>query len=152
MRTLSQLQEAAGVAGFAQRADKYQLQSASLATAAAAPLPAGSTAGAGPVSGYGVGGRTVVRDVTTDRLTVVGDVRQLRRETLYKRGSLWVAASALDLDPQRDAAKIQRIARFSEAYFALVQANTPEENEVLAAQTEGTSLLVRFRGQAYLIE
>ena len=48
--------------------------------------------------------------------------------------------------------QIQEIKRFSEEYFTLVQANTPDENTILAAQQTGEELLVRFRGQAYLVK
>ena len=49
-------------------------------------------------------------------------------------------------------AKIKEIKRFSDDYFALVRANTSDENAILAAQQEGEELLCRFRGQAYLVK
>jgi hypothetical protein len=79
-------------------------------------------------------------------------VQNAGKETLYRRGKTWIANNAKDLDPEKDAAKIQEIKRFSDEYFALVRANTQDENAILAAQQEGEELLVRFRGQACLIK
>ena len=74
------------------------------------------------------------------------------KETLYRRGKQWIANNAKDLDPEKDQAKIKEIQRFSDDYFALVKANTPDENAILAVQQPGEELLVRFRGQAYLVK
>ena len=71
---------------------------------------------------------------------------------IYKRGKTWIAQSAQKIDPEKDAAKIKRVKRFSDDYFALVRANTADENAVFAAQQEGEELLVVLRGQAYCIE
>ena len=65
--------------------------------------------------------------------------------------TLWVANNAKDLDPEKDKAKIKEITRFSDEYFALVKANTPDENAILAAQQDGEELLCKFRGQAYRV-
>jgi hypothetical protein len=78
-------------------------------------------------------------------------VQNAGKETLYKRGNTWVANNCKDIDPEKDKAKIKEIKRFSDEYFALVKANTQDENAILAAQQEGEELLVRFRGQAYCI-
>jgi Ca-activated chloride channel homolog len=74
------------------------------------------------------------------------------KETLYKRGKLWIAANAQKIDPDKDTDKIKRVKRFSDDYFALVRDNSADENAVLAAQQEGEELLVVLRGQAYYIE
>ena len=73
------------------------------------------------------------------------------KETLYKHGKQWFAASAKDIDLQRDAAKIKIVERFSDDYFKLTAANTSSENAVLARQQAGEELVIRLRGQVYLI-
>lgn len=149
-RALRTLDEAAGAPGFFQRAEKVQLQNAMQAAAPTSTAPASRPeAVLGGVPGPGSPG---LHDSQTDRPQSAKAVQQVGRETLYKRGTLWIAANALDVDLEKDAAKIQRIRRFSDEYFALVRANTPDENAVLAAQEEGTALLVRLRAQVYWIE
>ena len=92
------------------------------------------------------------REVDTDRTVVADGIQTAGKETLYRRGRRWIANNAKDLDPEKDQAKIQEIKRFSDEYFALVRANTPDENAILAAQQEGEELVVRLRGQAYLVK
>jgi hypothetical protein len=92
------------------------------------------------------------RDIDSDRTLVADGIQNAGQETLYRRGKQWIANNAKDLDPEKDSAKIQQIKRFSDDYFALVRANTPDENAILAAQQDGEELLVRFRGQAYLVK
>ena len=81
----------------------------------------------------------------------VDNVRQVGNQTLYRRGNLWVAANASEIDPDRDKDKIRVIDRFSEEYFALVRTNTVAENQVLATQKSGDELLIELRGQVYRI-
>jgi Ca-activated chloride channel homolog len=104
--------------------------------------------------GYGNAGRisNVYRDADTDREVVVQNVQNTGNETLFKRGDLWIANNARNIDPEKDEAKIRRVKRFSDEYFKLVRENTPQENTILAAQQEGEQLLCVFRGQAYRIE
>lgn len=92
------------------------------------------------------------RDIDSDRTIVADGIQNAGKETLYRRGKQWIANNAKDLDPEKDQAKIQEVKRFSDDYFALVTANTPDENAILAAQQDGEELLVRFRGQAYLVK
>ena len=117
-------------------------------------------AGAMPVSGAmpgvgmpaGMGAPAVrYRDVESDREVAVETVQIVGNETLYKRGSQWFAASAKDVDLKRDADKVQTLERFGDEYFKLVAANTPAENAVLARQQAGEELVIKLRGQIYLI-
>ncbi len=82
----------------------------------------------------------------------VANVRQVGRQALYRRGRLWVAANATEIDPEKDAERIKTVERFGEEYFALVSANTTGENEVLASQQAGEDLLIKLRGQVYRIK
>ncbi len=175
-RTVERLREAEGVSGFSQRSDKFDLQNAPVAQAAPAPAfrapsaganggggfgggmpgrPGGLSAGASAgIGGYGqaLRGSNTYRDIDTDKTIVADGIQNVGKETLYRRGRQWIANNAKDLDPQQDKAKIQEIKRFSGEYFALVRANTPDENAILAAQQDGEELLCRFRGQAYLVK
>jgi Ca-activated chloride channel family protein len=175
-RTIERLSEAEGIAGVAQRADKFHLQNAQIAPDAAAPafsapaeeakrlaavagrpgLAAGGAAAglAGGYGSYGLASRAAnaIRDIDSDKEILALTVQNAGGETLYKRGNLWCANNAKHLDLEKDAAKIKRVKRFSDDYFAIVRANTPSENAILAAQQEGEELLCVFRGQAYRIE
>ena len=79
-------------------------------------------------------------------------VRQFKKQALYRRGSVWVASKAVELDLVKDKAKIKTIERFSDAYFELVGKNTSEENRILSTQRDGEQMLIVLRGQAYLIK
>jgi Ca-activated chloride channel family protein len=159
---LEQLQATDGLQGVAQRADKKSLQEA--AQPAAAASPAFGIAGAG---GYGSGearsrgGASAMsglrasnsyRDAATDREVYAGGIQNAGKETLYKRGNLWIATNAQKIDPEKDEGKIKRVKRFSDEYFEIARANTSDENAVLASQQEGEELLVVLRGQAYRFE
>jgi Ca-activated chloride channel homolog len=179
--SIERLREAEGISGFSQRADKFDLQNAQLARGASAPAFGGGGFGAngapgaapglraaqGRASGAGgVAGQPAVdaagssagriantfRDIDSDQTLVAESIQNAGKETLYRRGKIWIANNAKDIDPEKDKAKVQEVKRFSDEYFALVQANTADENAVLAAQQEGEELLVRFRGQAYLVK
>lgn len=177
---VERLREAEGISGVSQRAEKFNFQSAQLAQSAPAPAfggaasPSASVAGSAgvpslrasasrpggvpmPGGDYGGGlyagrGTNTYRDIDSDKTIVANGVQNAGKETLYRRGKTWIANNAKDLDPEKDTAKFQEIKRFSDEYFALVRANTQDENTVLAAQQEGEELLVRFRGQAYLVK
>lgn len=181
-QSLGRLAETEGQAGFAQRAEKKALQEARAPAIPAfdyAPAPeteaapasggrlgggAGranakrgvasgpATAGLPPLSNSAPAGGNYYRDIDSDRVVVVDAVRNVGNETLYKRGNLWVANSAKDIDPEKDKDKIKKIKRFEKEYFELVSQNTKAENEILARQESGEQLLVKLRGQTYLIE
>jgi Ca-activated chloride channel homolog len=175
-RSVERLAEAGGISGFSQRADKFDLQNAQVAPAASAPAfgaggyGAGEPSKAGRVLARGTAMPGVpasasttpglaparmanrYRAIDSDAVVVADSIQNAGNETLYRRGKTWIANNAKDIDPEKDKAKIQEVKRFSDEYFALVRANSAEENAVLAAQQEGEELLVRFRGQAFLVK
>ncbi|MCA9162923.1 MAG: hypothetical protein KDA62_08080, partial [Planctomycetales bacterium] len=114
--------------------------------------PAGGLPGAMPANQPAAPNGVAYRDIENDRVVVAESVQVVGNETLYKRGNLWVAENAKDVDPEKDKAKIKTIKRFSDDYFKLIAANTASENSVLARQQEGETLLIKLRGQAYRIE
>ncbi len=168
-QALRRLDEAEGRAGFAQRAEKKYLQEALIAPqssgfampAAPAMDAAGYGGGMGGLAGRpaaaasapaGMGGPAVrYRDVESDHEVTVQSVQIVGNETLYKRGNQWFAASAKDVDLERDAAKVKTVERFSDEYFKLVAANTAAENTVLSRQQAGEELVIKLRGQLYRI-
>lgn len=97
-------------------------------------------------------GSQSVEEYERGDVQTVANVRQVGNQAIYRRGQLWKMADLVDIDLKRDAAKIQIVKRFSDEYFRLIQANTAEENQILAGQAKGEQLLVRLRGQIYLIE
>jgi Ca-activated chloride channel homolog len=131
--------------GLAGRARTYSAGPASSAR------PAGGAAAAADPAAQPAGANSY-RDIDKDEVVAVDGVRNVGNETLYRRGKLWVAASATEVDPEKDKDKIQRIKRFDDAYFKLVSENTKAENEILARQQTGEQLLVKLRGQVYQIE
>jgi Ca-activated chloride channel homolog len=162
---LDRLEATDGLQGVAQRADKKSLQEAAQPAATASPaFGAGGLAedaaarSRGGASGPGAGGAPGVRfsnsyrDAETDREIYAAGIQNAGKETLYKRGKLWIATNAQKIDPDKDDAKIKRVKRFSDEYFEIVRANTSDENAVLASQQEGEELLVVLRGQAYRFE
>ena len=159
---LDRLSETDGLQGVAQRADKKSLQEAAQPAAAASPAFGGyaesaarrGAGGPGGIGGGASGARALnsYRDAETDKDVYAAGIQNAGRETLYKRGKLWIATNAQKIDPEKDEAKIKRVKRFSDEYFDIVRANTSDENAVLAAQQEGEELLVVLRGQAYRFE
>lgn len=79
-------------------------------------------------------------------------VRIVGNNTLYRKGEIWKAGNALDVDLEQDKDGIITVQRFTDEYEELINANSAEENEMLAAQQPGEKLLIRLRGQIYLIE
>jgi hypothetical protein len=79
-------------------------------------------------------------------------VQIVGNQTLYKRGKIWVAENATDIDIDQNADRIQVVARFSEQYFQLISDNTPSENALMATQRDGEELLVLLRGKHYRIQ
>ncbi len=181
-RALGRLKEVEGRAAFAQRAEKNLFREADklpgsgfggggLGSAAAtppaadAPLPnAKPTTASSSPRGAEVGaakhepsrqstaGGVTFRDIESDEEVYADAVQVVGKETLYRRGNVWIAANAKDVDVKKDDAKIKKIKRFSDEYFKLIGANTASENAVLARQQEGEQLLITLRGQVYLIE
>lgn len=144
---LDSLSIAEGRAGVAQRASKGGFQNATNA-----PAPAGSGLGGG-----------VYRDIESDKEVRLRGIKQLNNETVYARTlpqaeagkkakQILVTPETAQLDIEKDKAQIKTIERFSDDYFALIRANTAAENQLLALQEEGDELLVKLRGQAYLVK
>ncbi len=167
-QNLAELEQRDGLGGVAQRAEKRLFKDANQSAAPAADYAqiqsaakaaetagrggaAGPGGGAGNFGGYS-GGINTYRDIKTDKEVATDAVQQVGNETLYRRGNLWIAANAQKIDPEKDAAKIKAIERFSDEYFALVKDNTPGENALLARQQTGEELLIQLRGQAYRIK
>lgn len=159
---LSRLSIVDGKAGLSQRANKNFLQNAQApnrfggsaeysgqSSQGRAAAPAGPATAQTPVSSPSSG--AVYLDIETDQAVAVNSVQSIGNATLYKRGNLWVAESAKDVDLDRDSNLIKVIDRFSEDYFKLVAANNSAENAILAHQQSGEELLVKFRGAYYRI-
>jgi Ca-activated chloride channel family protein len=91
------------------------------------------------------------KEYEAGRTEKVKNFRKVGGQAVYRRGRLWVAANASDIDPKRDAAKIQEIKRFSDEYFRLAKDNTVAENQVFASQQTGEDLMISLRGKTYRI-
>ena len=136
---LEQLEQADGLGGVAQRSNKQMFREA---RSAAAPAFGGGSGG----------GSAAFRDAATDEDVVVDSVRNSGNQALYRRGTITVTPETAELDLESDQDKIEVIERFSPEYFALVSANTAEENRLLSSQRPEEQLLLQFRGQNYLIK
>jgi uncharacterized protein YegL len=113
--------------------------------------PASATTAADAV-GVPMTGNTTARAYEADEEERVANVRNVGNQMLYQRGDRWVAANAAAIDDERDADQIQTVERFSDEYFALVAANTADENTILASQGVNEELMINLRGQVYLIK
>jgi len=136
---LADLSEASGEGAFRQREFKNMQMAAG--SGGASPGTAGHSY---RLPDSGDAGQSAPADEVV-RQVANGDV-------LYKRGNLLVAPNARDFDWEANAANVRTITRFSDEYFTLIAANTPAENQLLAAQGEGEELLVRLRGEVLLIK
>ncbi len=171
--SLDRLSTVDGRGGVSQRASKKSLQENALAQnslgslysgsganeKAAKPASAGLSLGglasppASSAPATGPAGTGRFRDIDSDKeVSAEGVVQNVGNTTLYKRGKLLVASTAEKVDPEKDAAKIQKVKRYSEEYFALVKDNSAEENAVFARQQADEELLLTLRGQVYRIE
>jgi hypothetical protein len=155
---LRQLSVADGRIGFEQRSEKKALQEATVAptssgfAAAARPAAPGEPAGAADGDDASRVSGVKYRDLATGKEVAADSVQIVGSETLYRRGKVWIAASAADVDLEKDADKIKTIERFSPEYFELTEQNTAAENAVLARQQAGEELLITLRGQTYRIK
>ena len=135
---VSQLEEAEGQVGFAQRVAKTQLLSAS--------RPAADT-------NYHAKGQSAQwRDVENDKLVSTKNVRRVANQSLYCRGKVWVTPKTEKLDLAKDAEKIKSISRYSPEYFALMKRNNKQQNALLANQGDDEQLLVHWHGENWLIK
>ncbi|NQU74969.1 MAG: VWA domain-containing protein [Planctomycetes bacterium] len=96
-------------------------------------------------------GNTNRADYEAARVETVANVRQVGNSTLYRRANQWYTPDLAGIDIKADAADIRTIKQFEVDYFALAAVNTPQENQLLAAQGPDEELLVRLRGQVYRI-
>jgi len=153
---LDSLHKKDGKSGFAQRATKNAMQQANLAAPSAGfggrAKPSDKPGKHKLARKPGASNRAMYHDMKTGEAVVVETVRNVGQSTLYKRGNVWFAANATDIDLKRDKAKIIDIQRFTPEYFALIRANTTSENAILAQQQTGEELIVRFRSQTYRIK
>jgi Ca-activated chloride channel family protein len=162
--SLSQLDNASGLSGVAQRAEKGRFQNAATAAPASRPALAPGFGGAGAAGGPVVNS---FRDLATDKEVAADSVRQYGNQTVYARKSMAAATEpkagekaeqqivvtpeTADLDLQKDKDKIEIIDRFTDGYFALVKANNASENQLLSQQRGDEQLLIKLRGKNYLI-
>jgi Ca-activated chloride channel homolog len=169
--SLDALGEAEGRTGVAQRAEKFSLkksensseQLAGDATARPGAGGFGAAGGAGPalaptakaISGkadYARASNATYREAKDDKKYIATNVQQIGQTGLYMRNNTWYAANAIDVDEEKQAKEINKVARFSDEYFKLTKENTEDENAVFASQVEGESLVIRLRGKIYRIE
>lgn len=143
---LDALADTSGASGFAQRSFKQNLLRTGGGDAA---MPAPGNAAEQAALAFG---GTVLQDIASDEQKVVSTVRSAGQTALYRRGDFWIDAQLSDIDPQQLPADVQRVERYSEAYFALVAENSADENALLSQQDAETKLLIRLRGQLFLIE
>ena len=131
--------------------NRQMLKEASKGPAAAAEVPVDAAGKPTPPSQpvIGFAGKD---DYEAGKQAQLTSMRQVGSQTLYRRGQMWVTPDVASVDPVKDAAKLKKVARFTDEYFALVSKNTVDENRVLAAQAPSEQLLIKLRGQVYLIE
>lgn len=138
---VDRLAETAGRDAVELRAAKGFLQRA---RAASGPMIAGSVIAGQPGA--------PANSVSGLRAKVEDTVRQSSAAAVYRRGKLVLQQETAEIDLERDKAQIEQITRFSEAYFELVRLNTQDENQLLSLQQPGEQLLIKLRGQVYLID
>ncbi len=148
-RGLQNLEKAEGTAGVSQRAGKNMYKYAE-----SAPSAPAAGFGGGAQAQAAADGRLATnsfRDIESDRVVTRESVQNAGGQALYKRGRTWIAENAKDVDIETDA-KVKKIKQFSDEYFKLVEANSADENTILARQQPGEALVVRLRGDVYCIE
>ncbi|MCA9079355.1 MAG: VWA domain-containing protein [Planctomycetaceae bacterium] len=147
---LTELDAESGQSAFQQRQAKQMFRNAAQAPSGSSSLPPLATpaSAAGGVAGPG----QPQTAPATDHPDESAVVRNSGVQTLYKRGQLVVTPETAEVDPERDKAQIQEIERYTDAYFTLIAANSAAENELLSQQRDDEQLLVKLRGQVYLIK
>ncbi len=103
-------------------------------------------------------GTNAYHDVETDSSVATDSVRQYGNQAVYarsqpgKKEQILVTPETAELDLEMDKAKIETVDRYSDAYFALVKANSATENQILSQQRDGEQLLIKLRGKNYLVK
>ena len=159
------LEKASGDYAFRQRAAKsyfskqervgeadslqYGLPSSSSGSAMGGMGGGGGAIGGRPMSIAG-GILPASKKVDSDGKVLNSGIRKGNSATVFKRGKLLFASNAADV--KINEVTPVEIARFSEKYFELVDANSDEENEALSLQQDAEDLIIRLRGQLYRIK
>jgi len=139
---LDRLDEAEGIAGFAQREAKQKLMEAQLAAPAEAPAGEDGSVMAGPM----------IRDIDRDKDVAVQAVQVLGKKVLYKRGNVWYSFDVAKQDAKEVAAKAKVITRFSKEYFELVGKADASDKQVLSRQKAGEELMLEVDGDVYHVK
>ena len=148
---LRQLDEAEGVSGFAQRAEKSRLRNAKLPSNSA---PSRSIDGQALDRASAAGGENYFFDAD-DSLVVADAVQSVGKETLYRRGNVWIAANAAEEDleqAERDKKGPADQEIFRRVFYTRLRPTRRPENQLLSRQQTGEELIVKLRGQLYRIE
>ena len=168
--SLSALSESSGVSGVSQRFEKRKFQSATNAASSAKALPAAAPS-AGQPAGFGGGvASNTYRDAKTDKEVAADSVRQYGNQAVYARRlsesktsgvasgpadkaeqQIVVTPETADLDLDKDKANIEVVDRYTDPYFALINANSLAENQILSQQRVDEQLLIKLRGKNYLV-
>ena len=104
------------------------------------------------IRGTGLAGKSMPAALNSDiegRNSNAG-IRKGNLATVFKRGKLLFSSNVADV--KIEEVKPIELARFSDDYFELVEANTDEENEALSLQEKDEDLIIRLRGKLYRIK
>jgi Ca-activated chloride channel family protein len=135
---LGRLDEAEGIAAFAQREGKKQLLEAHLAYA--------------PQSSVGGQLGVMLRDIDQDADVVVLAVQVVDNKVLYKRGNVWYSFDVAKQGTEKLAEKAKVITRFSTEYFELIGKSSPATVKALARQQEGEEMVIEAAGDVYHVK
>ncbi|MBI5724733.1 MAG: hypothetical protein HZA50_12290 [Planctomycetes bacterium] len=130
-------------------------QSMDMAERSAAPtaVAAASQPGSGVAQGGMMYGNKDGKNYEADKKESVSNMRQVANQAVYKRQSqTWIASNAASVDLEKDKDKIKTVQKFSDEYFEIVRLNSTDENQILATQQEGETLVIALRGQVYKFE
>ena len=135
---LQRLDEAEGIAGFAQREAKQQLLRAHMAFSP--QLSAGGQLG------------VMLRDIDKDADVVVDAVQVVDDKVFYKRGKVWYSFDVVKQGTEKLAGKAKVIVRFSNEYFELVGKSSPATLKALARQQAGEEMMIEAAGEVYHVK
>lgn len=140
-----------GVTGNRDAAARNEMNSAAPAPSAVAPAekPDGTIADR-RVARYS--GAATADEYTEGRQRQVQGVASVRNQAVYQQGNQWRTGDTLHVDLDKSKENVQTVKRFSDEYFALTKVNTEEENALLSLQQDNEEMLIRLRGQLYLIK